>query len=459
VTANAYVLPPATGESVGPGTGYWLKSLDPPVGGGNLAVTGTTTPTDVDEAGGCASANGCKAVRLNTANAWNLVGNPFPYLVDWAKVRVRVGGAAGTVYTPSVAEENGYLDRQLWIWNGNAYESWSDVSTPNPGNLLYFQSFWVKVLAGGIGQTIELLIPAENSTHSQVVPAPARPVAARWFRAFLDWLVPAAAADDGQGSGRERPTDLIGRVPVQSIFRPAVMPSAPAPTPHVAADDGRGPGRDPPEDPIARTPTLGMSHPALASSDPTLDLLIAEGLGQGLGQAEAVRAAQTASLQEGRAWYVRLKVDQPATRFKDYNTFLGQLLGAKNDYDPQDLVELPPFSSPYLTLVFPHPEWGGKAGDYGSDFRPATAARAITVAKHWAFPPATWRLELRADPGTGLVLLTWEGEPRILKRSRLRDLQTGQVIDPSNPRFAAGYPLRLTGKVRGLAWEFLGLPR
>jgi hypothetical protein len=99
-------------------------------------------------------------------------------------VRVRVGG---TLYTPSTAQTANLLSNQIWIWNGNTYETWDD--SVKPGNLQYFKSFFIKVLPGGVGQTIDLLIPAQQSTLS------ARPAAARpWYLAWLDALIPSAAA-------------------------------------------------------------------------------------------------------------------------------------------------------------------------------------------------------------------------------------------------------------------------
>ena len=43
---------------------------------------------------------------------------------------------------------------------------------------------------------------------------------------------------------------------------------------------------------------------------------------------------------------MRLIVEDPATGAQDRNTVLGQLLQAQVDYDPNDLVELPPFATP-----------------------------------------------------------------------------------------------------------------
>ena len=59
----------------------------------------------------------------------------------------------------------------------------------------------------------------------------------------------------------------------------------------------------------------------------------------------------------------------------------------------------------------------------------------------------------RADAIGAQVVLTWDGGPAILANSRLTDGTT--VIDPAN--YPNGYPLTLSGKVRRLVWEYLGV--
>lgn len=85
--------------------GHWLKSFAAPPGGDNLEITGTATPAPVSAADGCANTLGCQAITVTTVagqDRYNLVGNPFPYNVDWTKVRVRLkqGETLIGVYTP-----------------------------------------------------------------------------------------------------------------------------------------------------------------------------------------------------------------------------------------------------------------------------------------------------------------------------------------------------------------------
>lgn len=436
--ANDRNLKLTVDDTLTTGGGYWIKSFSAPVGGGNLTLSGNATPVTVSGGEGCASANGCAAVPVTTvagADRYNLVGTPFPYNVNWAQVRVRVKDAGGSlvgVYTPSqaaglAASGNAnppVMSNQIWIYNGTQYQTWTDVSLPNPGNLKYFQSFWVKVLAAvaANGYTVELLIPAEASTHSQVLPAEGALFATRdrpWYLAWLDWLIPAAAADE------------MGFAP------------GPHPGPHAAPGARRGPAPIP---------------PAAAITDPTLDLLITQGIETlGLDPTAAERAAHATARAEGREWYVSLRVDEPATGYQDHNSVLGQLLNAQAGYDPQDLLELPPFGTPYLTLVFPHPEWGARAGDYASDFRPAQRLdrRGRPLPGR---PAADWAFEIRSDrPGTQ-VILRWEGDPTLLQRTRLIDRTSGRTINPTAKAYANGYPVTLTKGTRAFTWRFLGTP-
>ncbi|MEK8095468.1 hypothetical protein WOC76_23700 [Methylocystis sp. IM3] len=146
--------------ALGSGAGYWIKSFSAPVNGVLTVAGAAAAPTT--GVSGCQSLVGCVVVAVGSTTAGSrMLGNPFGYDVPWSKVRIRVGGSSGTVYTPSAADAAGYVSKQIWIWNGSSYDTWDDATTP--GNLKYSQSFFMKVLTGGAGQTIELLIPV-NST-------------------------------------------------------------------------------------------------------------------------------------------------------------------------------------------------------------------------------------------------------------------------------------------------------
>ena len=409
----------AVGDTLSNGTGYWIKSFSNPAGGANLTVTGDAP--GVVFSGECAVDDGCKAIAVTTvsgADRFNLVGNPFPYDVDWAQVRVRLTASDGETvigtYTPSqaagvAASGNAnppVMSNAIWIYSGTQYETWTDVSVPNSGNLKYFQSFWVKVYAAVAANnyTVELLIPAKASTHGQFAPAGDTRLAQTnlpWYLAWLDRLIPPAAADESEDFGT-----------------------------------AQHPGTPSDEQPARQLPQLAV--PAAANS----------------GSRSKNQARLNAQgLDPSREWYVRLRVDEPATGYKDHNSVIGQLLTAQNGYDPRDLVELAPFGKPFMTQVFPHPEWGPKAGDYASDFRSAQKLNARGRPMP-GLPAANWTLQIRADRPDTPVILRWEGPPAVLNRSQLIDPTVRKPIKLKD--YPDGYPVTLTNGNRTLTWRYLG---
>ena len=346
------------------GAGYWLKSYQAPMNG-TLTMNGAATPTDTTQAQGCYSANGCKAITVTTVtgnNRYNLVGNPFPYAIDWTKVRIRVDGSSSTL-TPSAANTAGYIDNTVNIWNGTGYDTFTDVAPyPSTPNLQYFKSFWINVLPGAFGHTIELLIPAEQSTLSRNHAAPTSfealaSVNMPWYLGWLDWVV---------------------------------------------------------------SPATAASVPAVSNN------------------------VNPQPLPDPSDWYIRLKVDNPVTGWKDHGALLGQLTDAALGFDKHDVVKMAPFTAPYLTLVFPHPDWGVKAADYASDFHLVTN----TVD--------SWRFEVRASPVGSIVFLSWEGDPALLSRSQLLEVATGKVINPTDPAWTAkGYPVTLNAPAQSYVWTVL----
>ncbi len=152
-----------------PGLGIWLVSQQAPGAGVVLpsAYSATQAPISapVTPAQGCAVPTGCISVALTNvagANRYNLVGNPFPFAVDWSLVRVRIDGAVATL-TPSAALAAGYASNVISIWNGSRYAVYNDVSPI--GNIPSFGAIWTVALSGGAGHTVELLIPNQATTH------------------------------------------------------------------------------------------------------------------------------------------------------------------------------------------------------------------------------------------------------------------------------------------------------
>jgi trimeric autotransporter adhesin len=136
-------------------------------------------------------------------------------------------------------------------------------------------------------------------------------------------------------------------------------------------------------------------------------------------------------------WYVRIVAEGGG--LTDRGNVLGQLSTAADGLDAHDLPELPPFSTPYLTVVFPHPEWGETIPQYASDYR--------KLVKGYV---GTWDFEVRSDDPSRAVTLSFDGPGYILKKATLTDLATGQRIALQKTK---SYSFTLTGTTRAFRFE------
>jgi hypothetical protein len=145
-------------------------------------------------------------------------------------------------------------------------------------------------------------------------------------------------------------------------------------------------------------------------------------------------------------WYVRLTV-RSGTLIDSTNA-LGRLDDSLDGWDSHDLVEMPPIGPPYLTIVFPHPEWGAHAGDYTTDYRQARPGAG-----------GAWGFEVRSDlPRT--ITITWQlyapAGSTVLARSLLVDVDSGglQVV----PEPQGSYTVAMVGPVHRLTWQVNARP-
>ena len=162
-------------------------------------------------------------------------------------------------------------------------------------------------------------------------------------------------------------------------------------------------------------------------------------------------SAEESVTKDGGEWFVRLIVTAKDGR-TDRGNVLGYMTAAKPGKDSHDLPEMapppPPMGDRFLSIVFPHPEWGGDMPDYTSDYRPVPVSR--TRGDIWSF-------EVRTHTPDINVVLSWEGPTPVLGRSRLKESKSGKVL-VGNCAAATSYELMLTGKVTRLTWEYLGQP-
>jgi VCBS repeat-containing protein len=270
------------------GAGYWLLSDN----ASTVHAEGGLPP--VITSAECASANGCYEIEITqppvgVEKQSNLVGNPFPYPVNWADARIVVtGGILAGTYNPADAETNGVGRATIYVYeSGSSYASYDDQTPGMLGILNPGQSFWYQVTAdpnesGHPGRTgnIRILIPAEPYTGPQ--------------GAFNDTGAPDYKLFAGVWKVLWEVADFL-------------VPSAHADKP--PKDDNPGHQR---------------------------------------------RKARL----EAKEWYVRLIAEWPAGNLKDRNNVLGELVDSDPGFDVHDLKELPPFSTQFLTVVFPHDDWG-----------------------------------------------------------------------------------------------------
>ncbi len=150
----------------------------------------------------------------------------------------------------------------------------------------------------------------------------------------------------------------------------------------------------------------------------------------------AVAAAQFPGPDE---WYVRLVVSSGS--LVDDGNLLGRITGGADGHDGYDLEEMPATFPPYLTLVFPHPDWGPDAGDYTVDYRQAR-------------PGATgdWAFEARSD-SVRTITISWQvvapAGSTLLARSTLVDEGTGGSVRPLP---GGSYSVTMVGTVHAFRW-------
>jgi hypothetical protein len=138
-------------------------------------------------------------------------------------------------------------------------------------------------------------------------------------------------------------------------------------------------------------------------------------------------------------WYVRLVVEQPALGLRDGSNVFGQLADSFDGYDRHDLQEKSPFGSTWLTVVFPHDDWGEHSANYSSDFHGLPKNKSETDR---------WIFEVRSDDPGRVLTLGWQGPADILARLTLVDLENETQVAGE---FGA-YEFAMNGQSRRFEW-------
>ena len=156
------------GRDIAPvGLGFWLDLDSSPT----LNITGqqVTTPVGIRLVAEKVGPNG----QLINPAGWNMIGDPFPYVVDWSAVSVRQGQS---VYTVQEAADKGIIKNVLVGYAAGGYVF---SFAPN-GSLQPFNGYWVRAL-----QDCDLIIPPLPGAGRASVKAEPAPGAAGGWRARL----------------------------------------------------------------------------------------------------------------------------------------------------------------------------------------------------------------------------------------------------------------------------------
>ncbi len=148
------------------GVGYWIRTLD---AGQTIDVDGR--PTDTSCSGSPAfSEVGCFSEPLtgSSTGRWNMIGHPMAYTVNWGDVRFV--DDSGNEWTPSEAEAHGVASKDMYTWNGSAYQTWDDVTPGMLGTLGVFEGQWVKAYATATALRIPAM-PASGSFPVRAEPS------------------------------------------------------------------------------------------------------------------------------------------------------------------------------------------------------------------------------------------------------------------------------------------------
>jgi len=161
-----------------------------------------------------------------------------------------------------------------------------------------------------------------------------------------------------------------------------------------------------------------------------------------------IQHSYAADLGSGE-WFVRLIAEVPSQQLKDQGNVLGMLKSSIDGYDTHDLKELPPFGSFYLTIVFPHTDWGDNGGDYASDFH---------KRKHWRTGDE-WMFVVKSNVPRN-VTLSWQGYDGLkrLYRMRLMDMETGKIVRAVKRKKLQTYTFSMVGTSHRFKWIYLARP-
>ncbi len=165
-----------------------------------------------------------------------------------------------------------------------------------------------------------------------------------------------------------------------------------------------------------------------------------------------ISTAKADNILKSGEWWVRLQADSDeAGGMSDKYNYLGWYRDSEDGKDRRDVKELPPFGSPYLTIVFPHHDWGDDNGEYASDMR---------KRKYWR-EGEEWEFVVKSDQPGREVTLSWEGYDRYRRfwRMRLVDVETGKEVRTVRRRQLQTYTFNMYDTEHRFKWVYKTRPK
>ena len=170
-----------------------------------------------------------------------------------------------------------------------------------------------------------------------------------------------------------------------------------------------------------------------------------------LSWVSSAQAAEDTTLKRGE-WWVRLQAqsDEDGGMLDQYN-YVGWFNDSKDGKDRRDLVELPSFGSPYLTIAFPHDDWDEDSGEYSTDLR---------KRKYWRLGEE-WDFIVKSDKVGREVTISWEGyhQHRRFWIMRLIDVESGKTVRTVYRRQLQSYTFITQSKAHRFKWVQLERPK
>ncbi len=415
-STDSYVMM-ALSDTLEQGKGYWVLQRT----GVDLEFIpdGADTPVDTADPN-CPSNLGCFEIDLVEGDGkFNLISHPFTNDVNWKNIRIVVNG--NQVCDPEQAQNQLLLTDTFWNYDAG----YTALSTGSPMDVAVFEAYkgyWVQTLNNSEGQDVTLLIPKGPVSDSPAcVASPIAP--------------PAAASIETEA---DEESSLIAEIftKARAVFRRSTdvsnysIPSVASLFSKMNVETGLK--KDP-------STTAGMTESTL------------DDMPWWLSWINVAEAAQDTSLKYGE-WWVRLQAESDEDGgMVDKHNYLGWYSDSQDGKDRRDLKELPPFSNPYLTIVFPQDGWGTDSGDYASDLR---------KRKYWR-KGEEWEFIVKSDKIGREVTLSWEGnyKTRRFWRMRLVDVESGRTVSVLSRGQLQTYTFTTLSTEHRFKWVYLARPK